>query len=85
MIRLFHMEERAISRFEATCLAVVERVRRTRQLVLVAGFGVTVAETVPPSPLPQVEGWLGCMAGTAEIIGDIVAPAVEADKWEAIR
>lgn len=85
MINIFHMEEIAISRFKATCLAVMEQVRRTRQPVLVTRFGEPVAEIVPPSPPPRPEGWLGCMADTAEITGDIVTPAGDAEDWEAIR
>lgn len=85
MIKFPHMEEIAISKFKATCLAVMERVRLTRQPVLVTRFGEPVAEIVPPSPPPRPEGWLGCMADTAEITGDIVTPAGDGEDWEAIR
>ena len=85
MIKFPHMEEIAISKFKATCLAVMERVRLTRQPVLVTRFGEPVAEIVPPSPPPRPEGWLGCMADTAEITGDVVTPAGDAEDWEAIR
>jgi len=44
------MEEIAISRFKATCLAVLERVRRTRRPVRITRFGEPVANVVPPSP-----------------------------------
>jgi len=85
MIKFPHMEEIAISKFKATCLAVMERVRLTRQPVLVTRFGEPVAEIVPPSPPTRPEGWLGCMADTAEITGDIVTPAGDGEDWEAIR
>jgi len=81
---VLRMEEIAISKFKATCLAVMERVRRTRQPVLVTRFGEPVAEIVPPSPPPRPESWLGCMAGTAEIVGDVVAPARDPEDWEAL-
>jgi len=84
MIKMIRMEEIAISKFKATCLAVMEQVRRTRQPVLVTRFGEAVAEIVPPSPPPRPAGWLGCMADTAEITGDIVSPAGNADDWEAL-
>jgi len=84
MIKLFLMEEIAISKFKATCLAVMERVRLTRQPVLVTRFGEPIAEIIPPSPAPRPEDWLGCMADTAEITGEIVAPAGYAEDWEAI-
>jgi prevent-host-death family protein len=78
------MEEIAISRFKATCLAVMERVRKTRQPVRVTRFGEPVAEIVPPSPPPRPEGWLGCMEGTADITGDIVSPISDAEDWEVL-
>ncbi len=84
MIKFAHMEEMAISRFKATCLAVMERVRRTRQPVLVTRFGEPVAEIVPPSPPPRPKAWLGCMADTAEIVGDVVSPAGDPEDWEAV-
>ena len=42
------MEEIAISKFKATCLAVLERVRKTGEPVRVTRFGQVVAEVVPP-------------------------------------
>jgi len=79
------MEEIAISKFKATCLEVLERVRKTRRPVLVTRFGEPVAEVMPPS-VPKVKGdWLGSMANTARIKGDIVAPAADSDDWEVLK
>lgn len=66
------MKEIAISKFKATCLAVLEDVRRTGAPVLVTRFGQPVAEVVPPRP--QKKRWLGCMKDSLEITGDIVGP-----------
>jgi prevent-host-death family protein len=79
------MEQIAISSFKATCLAVLERVRKTRNPVLVTRFGVPVAEVVPPSTPERPSGWLGSLAGTGRITGDIVSPASGEDDWEALR
>lgn len=79
------MEEIAISKFKATCLAVLERVRRTRKPVLVTRFGSPVAEVVPPSAPPRPERWLGALRSTGRIRGDIVGPAVDAKDWDALR
>src|SRR5207302_1891342 len=38
------MEEMAISKFKATCLAVLERVRKTKKPILVTRFGEPIAE-----------------------------------------
>ena len=79
------MESMAISEFKATCLAVLERVRRTKRPVLITRFGQPVAEVVPPSVPPPPKSWIGSMAGTARIIGDIVSPVSEEGDWEAGR
>jgi len=79
------MESMAISEFKATCLAVLERVRRTKKPVLITRFGQPVAEVVPPSVPPPPKSWIGSMAGTAQIIGDIVSPVSEESDWEAAR
>jgi prevent-host-death family protein len=42
------MDEIAISKFKATCLAVLERVRETGRSVRVTKFGKPIAEVVPP-------------------------------------
>ena len=41
------METMAVSKFKASCLAVLQRVRRTRKPVLITRFGKPVAEIVP--------------------------------------
>ena len=75
------MEEMAISKFKATCLAVLESVRQTGQPVLVTRFGKPVAQIVPP---PRPEGWLGALGSTGRITGDIVSPACDESEWEAL-
>lgn len=73
----------AISEFKATCLGVIEEVRRTGQSVVVTRFGVPVAEIHPPPPPERGGSWVGRMAGTGKILGDIVAPATESSEWDA--
>jgi prevent-host-death family protein len=79
------MEQIAISEFKAKCLAVLERVRRTKKPIRVTRFGKPVAEVVPPSPSEEPKEWLGSMADRIEILGDIVSPVIEESDWEAIR
>lgn len=67
------MEEMAISKFKATCLAVLERVRKTGEPILVTRFGHLIAEIVPPGT-PKTERRLGTMSGSGRIIGNIVGP-----------
>lgn len=78
------MEKIAISKFKAECLAILERVRRTGQPVLVTRFGEPVAEVVAPRPAARDEGWLGRLRSEGRIVGDLVAPAADEGEWEAL-
>ena len=76
------MKEMAISKFKATCLGVVEGVRKTRVPVRITRFGKPVADIVPIAAKPKKKSWLGCMEGTMEIMGDIVGPVGAFDNWK---
>lgn len=78
------MKEIAISKFKANCLGVLERVRRTGKPVQVTKFGKPVAQIVPPPELKRSKRWVGSMAGTVQILADIVAPAVDESDWEVL-
>ena len=77
------MKEIAVSEFKAKCLGLIEEVRKTRQPIRLTRFGKVVAELVPPTPEERPKSWLGCMAGTAEILGDIVRPTGSLSDWNA--
>lgn len=79
------MEEIAISKFKVTCLAVVERVRKTRKPVRITRFGKPVAEVVPPSAPPHPGKWLGSLKSTGVIKGDIVSPVSDEADWEVLK
>jgi prevent-host-death family protein len=79
------MEEINISEFKAKCLALMERVRKTKKPLRVTKFGKPVVDIVPSAPPQQTGKWLGCMRGTAEIVGDIVSPVTDPDEWEVLR
>jgi antitoxin (DNA-binding transcriptional repressor) of toxin-antitoxin stability system len=79
------MEEIAISKFKATCLAVLERVRRTGQSIRVTRFGKAVAEIVPPVGSDRPKRRLGTLGETMEIHGDIVGPIGDESDWEAAQ
>lgn len=76
------MDTLPVSKFKATCLAALERVRATGEPLLVTRRGVPIAQVIPaPPPEVRQSGW-GAMRGTMEIIGDIVEPLGD-DDWEA--
>jgi prevent-host-death family protein len=61
-IKMLVVEEMAISKFKTTCLAVLERVRKTGEPILVTRFGYPVAQIVSAGglkarPPPMHRGW----------------------------
>ncbi len=84
MVKLV-MQTIAVSKFKATCLAVLQRVKKTGRPVRITRFGKPVADVVPPQIAESERSWIGVMAGRARITGDVVAPAADAGEWEALR
>ena len=78
------METIAIAKFKATCLAVLEQVRKTGQPILITKRGIPIAQVLPPPlPQPSEQSAFGCMAGTAEEMEDILTP-LPADAWDVL-
>ena len=72
-----------ISEFKAKCLAVVDQVDRTGDPVTILKRGRPVAPLVPAAAggrHPQ-----DSLAGSVEIVGDVVSPVLLARTWEALR
>src|SRR5260370_36315901 len=78
------MEEIAISKFKATCLAVLERVRKTGEPVVVTRVGHPIAEILPPRDLTSQRRF-GARLGSMEILGDIVGPLRVESAWVAAQ
>ena len=76
------MNSMPISKFKATCLAVLESVRRTGRPLRITRFGRAVADIVPPAREELKKRELGCMAAKGKITGDVVSPLDVS--WEAI-
>lgn len=78
------MEEIAISKFKATCLSILERVRKTGKPILVTRFGQPIAEINPPSSSRPTRRF-GHHVGSGAILGDIVGPIGDESDWEAAQ
>jgi len=76
------METISISKFKATCLAELEKVRKTGEPLLITKRGVPIAQVAPPPPAKN-KGF-GCMKEFSREIGDIVGP-VEEEDWESLK
>lgn len=73
-----------MSKFKATCLAALERVRRTGEPLRVTRFGKPVADIVPASPALVAPNWMGSLAGTMIVHRDLTEPTGDLAEWEAM-
>ncbi len=72
--------ELSATEFKATCLKVMEGVRRSRRPVIVSKRGKPLVKIVPVEekrPVPL----FGYMKGTMKIVGDVVSP--DAEIWNS--
>jgi prevent-host-death family protein len=74
----------SISRFKATCLAELERVRRTGRPLIITKRGVPIVQVLPAPPAPLVGSRFGSLAGSVKEHADLLVPLDEAE-WEALR
>jgi antitoxin (DNA-binding transcriptional repressor) of toxin-antitoxin stability system len=79
------METIAVSKFKATCLAALERVRRTGRPLRVTRFGKPLADVVPPGPAPSTRPWVGAMKGSGRTVADLTRPVVPPSEWTRVR
>ena len=77
------MSQMGAADFKAHCLQVMEKVRRTRQEVVITKRGVPVAKLVPADPPKKFV--LGALAGKFTSVGDIVSSPLSDQEWKAIE
>ena len=72
------------SEFKAKCLALLDQVKETGEPLLILKRGKPVAQLSPPttegSRIAQDR-----LAGTVEILGDVMSPALLESDWEVLR
>lgn len=78
------MRTMTATEFKAKCLAVLDQVRESGETVTILKRGKPVAQLVPPAPVasghPQ-----DALRGTVRFHGDVVAPVLPAEEWDAER
>ncbi|HTW22951.1 MAG TPA: type II toxin-antitoxin system Phd/YefM family antitoxin [Candidatus Baltobacteraceae bacterium] len=79
------IREIAISEFKAKCLSLLEQVSKTRTPLRVTRRGKPIADVIPPSAEIEEGSWIGCMAGSVEILGEIVSPVIDTATIEALK
>jgi prevent-host-death family protein len=71
------------SKFKAQCLALMDRVARTGETILVTKNGRPIAE-LRPHRKPRAKSLIGLHKGKIKILGDIISP-VGVEDWEALN
>ena len=79
------VEEITISEFKAKCLSLLDEVNKTKKPIRITRHGKPIAEVGPPSPDRKGRKFVGAMAGTIEILGDIMEPVIDLNDFEAYR
>jgi len=74
-----------ISKFKATCLSLLDRVKKTGQPITITKKGEPIARVVSPPAPQKTKSWLGSFKGTGKITGDIVSPVMEERDWEVLK
>jgi len=77
------METISVSKFKATCLSLLERVRKTGEPLIITKRGDPIAQVTLPPPPALEENSFGCMKDSTIIEGDILSPLPEED-WEVL-
>ena len=78
------MKTVSVSEFKAKCLGLLAAVQATGEALLVTKRGKPLVRVLAAGREGRHD-WLGCMVGTAEIVGDIESPAVPAREWDVLR
>lgn len=79
------IEVMTISKFKATCLAVLDNVKKTGRPVIITRHGKPIAIIDPPPPPKKKKSWVGSFQSTGKITGDIIAPVVAANDWHVFH
>ena len=71
--------------FKQTCLRLIDEVQTTGLRIVITKRGRPVAQVVPLEPKQCVHHWPTELAAQGSMSDDLLAPAEEAESWEALR
>ena len=79
------MQEIAISKFKAKCLSLLQEVSKTKTPLRVTRRGKAIADVIPASSEGDERSWIGSLAGSVDIVGDVVSPVIDMETIEALK
>lgn len=69
--------------FQKNVAAILGDIKQTHQPVMISDHGTFLVRILPFLPTEEND-WLGCMAGTGEITGDIISPTEDLASWKVL-
>jgi len=75
------MKQMLAALFKARCLAVMNKVQRTGEAVIITKRGKPFAKLVPAAP--STDEIFGYTAGRVKIVSDIIGPITPIEDWES--
>ncbi|MBI1929446.1 type II toxin-antitoxin system Phd/YefM family antitoxin [Candidatus Poribacteria bacterium] len=78
------MKRVKVSELKTECYSILKKVEKTKEPILITRKGKPVAKIVPTS-IDDKKSWLGCMASTGKIVGDITSPILDEWEWEVLK
>jgi prevent-host-death family protein len=79
------MREIAISKFKAKCLSLLQEVSKTKTPLRVTRRGKAIADVIPAASEGDERSWIGSLAGSVDIVSDVVSPVIDMETIEALK
>ncbi|HEY6292073.1 MAG TPA: type II toxin-antitoxin system Phd/YefM family antitoxin [Terriglobia bacterium] len=77
------MKKIPAGKFKTHCLAIMDEVRATKDVVVITKRGQPVAKLVPVDTAQ--DDFIGRLEGVVKIVGDIESPLEPPESWEALK
>lgn len=75
----------SISEFKATCLKIIDQVKKTGVSIIVTKRGEPYALVTRPPAKENKRSWIGSYREQIKITGDIMEPVVDETEWEVLK
>jgi len=79
------LETISVSEFKATCLKVIDQVKKTGISIVITKRGKPYALVTKPPVPEKKESWLGKFKNDGVIVGDILGPVIDEKEWDVLK
>lgn len=81
------IREIGVSEFRTKCFLFLSQVEKTKVPIRLTKRGKAIADVIPiAAPVKADRGdWIGSMAGSTKIVGDIVSPVIDLNDFDVFK